>query len=290
MNLSKVILGTVQFGLDYGINNSNGKPSFEECFNILNKSFDFGITTLDTAEVYGDAHNIIGNFHKRNPFKKFKIITKVPHGIVLDDIQSKVEQYLKELEIESIEVLMFHSYDTYIQNYNNINKFERLINKGFINSIGVSVYTNEQIESILADKRITVVQLPFNLFDNETKRGETIKKLKLSGKAVHTRSTFLQGLFFKEINDLSSFFHPLKEQLEKLNELSEKYNISISKMALAYSLKQNNIDQVLIGIDSIKQLEDNFLAFQYQLDEKLMLEINAITIENDEFLNPALWK
>jgi aryl-alcohol dehydrogenase-like predicted oxidoreductase len=61
-------------------------------------------------------------------------------------------------------------------------------------------------------------------------------------------------------------------------------------MALAYSLKQNNIDQVLIGIDSIKQLEDNFLAFQYQLDEKLMSEINAITIENDGLLNPALWK
>ena len=97
-------------------------------------------------------------------------------------------------------------------------------------------------------------------------------------------------MFFKEINDLSSFFYPLKEQLEKLNELSEKYNVSISKMALAYSLKQNNIDQVLIGIDSIKQLEDNFLAFQYQLDEKLMSEINAITIENDELLNPALWK
>lgn len=288
--MQKIILGTVQFGLNYGINNSKGKPSFDECCEILNKSFDFGITTLDTAEAYGDAHKIIGDFHKLNPLKKFKIITKIPHGVILDDVQSKVEQYLKDLEIESIEVLMFHSYDTYIENYNNIDKFESLINKGFIKSIGVSVYTNEQIESLLADKRITVVQLPFNLFDNVNKRGEVIEKLNLSGKMVHTRSAFLQGLFFKETNNLSSFFYPLKEQLEKLKELSEKYNVSISKMALAYSLKQNNIDQVLIGIDSIKQLEDNFLAFQYQLDEKLMSEINAITIEKDELLNPALWK
>jgi aryl-alcohol dehydrogenase-like predicted oxidoreductase len=288
--MQKIILGTAQFGLDYGINNSKGKPSFDECCYILSKSFDYGITTLDTAEAYGDAHKIIGDFHKLNPLKKFKIITKIPHGVILDDVQSKVEQYLKDLEIESIEVLMFHSYDTYIENYKNIDKFESLINKGFIKSIGVSVYTNEQIESLLADKRITVVQLPFNLFDNVNKRGEVIEKLKLSGKMVHTRSAFLQGLFFKEINDLSSFFYPLKEQLEKLNELSEKYNVSIVKMALAYNLKQNKIDQVLIGIDSIKQLEDNFLAFQYQLDEKLMSEINSITIENNELLNPALWK
>ncbi len=288
--IQKIILGTVQFGLNYGINNSNGKPSFDECCEILNKSFDFGITTLDTAEAYGDAHKIIGDFHKLNPLKKFKIITKIPHGVIFDDVQSKVEQYLKDLEIEFIEVLMFHSYDTYIKNYKNIDKFENLINKGFIKSIGVSVYTNEQIESLLADKRITVVQLPFNLFDNVTKRGEVIKKLKLSGKVVHTRSAFLQGLFFKNTNDLNSFFYPLKEELEKLNELSEKYNVSISKMALAYSLKQNNIDQVLIGIDSIKQLEDNYLAFQYQLDEKLISEINSISIENDELLNPALWK
>lgn len=288
--MQKIILGTVQFGLNYGINNSKGKPSSEECFEILNRSFDFGITTLDTAEAYGDAHKIIGDFHKLNPLKKFKIITKIPHGVILDDVQSKVEQYLKDLEIESIEVLMFHSYDTYIENYNNIDKFESLINKGFIKSIGVSVYTNEQIESLFADKRITVVQLPFNLFDNVNKRGEVIEKLKLSGKVVHTRSAFLQGLFFKETNNLSSFFCPLKEELKKLNELSEKYNVSISKMALAYSLMQNNINQVLIGIDSIKQLEDNFSAFHYQLDEKLISEINAITIENDELLNPALWK
>lgn len=288
--MQKIILGTVQFGLNYGINNSKGKPSSEECFEILNRSFDFGITTLDTAEAYGDAHKIIGDFHKLNPLKKFKIITKIPHGVILDDVQSKVEQYLKDLEIESIEVLMFHSYDTYIENYNNIDKFESIINKGFIKSIGVSVYTNEQIESLFADKRITVVQLPFNLFDNVNKRGEVIEKLKLSGKVVHTRSAFLQGLFFKETNNLSSFFCPLKEELKKLNELSEKYNVSISKMALAYSLMQNNINQVLIGIDSIKQLEDNFSAFHYQLDEKLISEINAITIENDELLNPALWK
>ncbi len=288
--MQKIILGTVQFGLNYGINNSKGKPSFDECCDILSKSFDYGITTLDTAEAYGDAHKIIGDFHKMNPLKKFKIITKIPHVDILEDIQSKVEQYLKDLEIESIEVLMLHSYYTYIENYNNIDKFESLINKGFIKSIGVSVYTNEQIELLLSDKRITVVQLPFNLFDNENKRSEVIEKLKLSGKIVHTRSAFLQGLFFKEINDLSSFFYPLKEQLEKLNELSKKYDVSISKMALAYSLKQKNIDKVLIGIDSIKQLEDNFLAFQYQLEEKLMSEINKITIENEELLNPALWK
>ena len=50
---NKLILGTVQFGLDYGINNKLGKPNFKQSCEILSKAFDNGITTLDTAEAYG---------------------------------------------------------------------------------------------------------------------------------------------------------------------------------------------------------------------------------------------
>ena len=71
--MSKFILGTVQMGLDYGINNSIGKISVEESFKILLKAYLSGITTLDTAEVYGEAHQLIGDFHRSHPEFKFQI-------------------------------------------------------------------------------------------------------------------------------------------------------------------------------------------------------------------------
>ena len=75
-------------GLPYGVNNSLGKISFENSCQILAKAFDLGISTLDTAEAYGDAHRVIGEFHKANPKVKFNVITKIPHDI--DDL--KIEE------------------------------------------------------------------------------------------------------------------------------------------------------------------------------------------------------
>ena len=65
--VNKLILGTVQFGLEYGINNLKGKPDKKTVFEILSYANNKGIKYLDTAELYGDAHNLIGEFHKSNP-------------------------------------------------------------------------------------------------------------------------------------------------------------------------------------------------------------------------------
>ena len=62
---NKIILGTVQFGLPYGINNSIGQLNQEAVFEILNYSHENNISTLDTANAYGTATQVIGNFHKQ---------------------------------------------------------------------------------------------------------------------------------------------------------------------------------------------------------------------------------
>jgi aryl-alcohol dehydrogenase-like predicted oxidoreductase len=67
------------------------------------------------------------------------------------------------LHVDVLEVLMFHSFDSYKQNKNKLKDLEILKNNGYLNHIGVSVYTNEQIEALLLEDIITVVQLPFNL-------------------------------------------------------------------------------------------------------------------------------
>jgi aryl-alcohol dehydrogenase-like predicted oxidoreductase len=73
--MERLILGTVQFGLDYGINNAQGKPHQEEVNNILNSAWQQGIRTLDTAYAYGNAEELIGQFHHRQN-QRFQINTK----------------------------------------------------------------------------------------------------------------------------------------------------------------------------------------------------------------------
>lgn len=286
MSIDKLILGTAQLGLNYGINNNLGKPTLDEGNQILDLAFEKGIRTLDTAGVYGTAHKVIGNYHEKNSNNKFKIITKLPKSFNSSDLKLIIKNYLEELNTERIETLMFHSLESY---QNHIDVLETLKSDNVYNKIGVSVYLNEEVDYLINDERIDVVQLPFNLFDNLTKRGKAIKLLKDYGKTVHTRSIFLQGLFFKKIECNNKIVNNLKDELIKILLYSKKYKIGISDMAMSYCLNQDNIDMVIFGVESINQLNENIKSADKKLDERLVDEINSIDIENYNFLNPSKW-
>ena len=287
---SKLILGTVQFGLKYGINNTIGKPKKDEVLSLLKVAYNSGIRLLDTAEAYGNAHQLIGNYHKRQDDFKFKIITKFPHQIKHNLIKSKVLEYLELMNVNTLDVMMFHSFDSFQSNYNSLDTLNELKSDGLIKNIGVSVYTNDQLKSLLNEDLITVVQVPFNLLDNFNVRGDLINQLKIKGKVIHTRSAFLQGLFFKKSSDDISVVQALKPHLKTLNKIVKKQGCSMEELALSYCIKQKNIDNVIIGVDSISQLNANIKAAAYEVNEEALKCINKINVENLDLLNPSLWK
>lgn len=288
--INKLILGTVQMGLDYGVNNHSGKISFEDSCTILSEALENGIELLDTAEAYGNAHQVIGDFHRLNPNVKFKVITKIPHNTEYDKVASKVKKYCDELNVDGLEVLMFHSFDTYENNRPIIAVLNDLKNQGIIKHIGVSVYTNSQIEALLTDDNVTVVQMPFNLLDNEAIRGELMSKMKAKRKFIHTRSAFLQGLFFKEQLENNTVSQQLSSVLVAIKNIAKEENTSISNLALSYCLNQKDIDQVLIGVDSVSQLVDNLKVVSYKMNQDALIKINALKVLNLDLLNPSLWK
>ena len=60
--MNKIVLGTAQFGLDYGINNKRGRIRADEVLRMLDEAASSGIDTVDTAYSYGDSEKIIGDF------------------------------------------------------------------------------------------------------------------------------------------------------------------------------------------------------------------------------------
>lgn len=285
---SKLILGTVQMGLAYGINNTMGKVSLENSHAILKHAFDNGIEILDSAEAYGNAHEVIGSFHKNHPTKSFEIITKLPHQFDAD-INDKVNSYLTDLQVSQLHALLFHSFSSYTENIHNFKVLTDLKDQGKIKHIGVSVYTNEEIEAVLSNNAIDIIQLPFNLFDNLNLRGDILEKAKSKGKIIHTRSALLQGLFFKDIDSDNHTVQKLKNELLQMSAITKSSNTSIAHLALNYCLQQNTIDNVLIGVDSKSQLEDNLQSLNYTLEPSTIQEINTIKVADNTLLNPSLW-
>jgi aryl-alcohol dehydrogenase-like predicted oxidoreductase len=282
------MLGTAQFGLDYGINNTSSKPGQQAVNEILIKAYDSGVRSLDTAEVYGNAHEIIGEFHRQYPSRIFNVVTKLPLNID-GSIDEKIERYLNELHVMQLEGLLFHSYQTYKESKGSMELIDTYKRDGKVKYLGVSVYTNEQAEDVMEDNYVDIIQLPFNLFDNSNLRGEILKKAKSKGKIIHTRSTFLQGLFFSSSPNKNKISLPLADQLSYIHKLSKLSGISLIKISLNYCLQQPLIDNVLIGVDNLDQLNQNLESAGYNLPDEVIDEINAIKIKNVELLNASLW-
>lgn len=288
MKINKVILGTVQFGLKYGINNLFERPDQQQVNKMLNLAFQEGIDCLDTAEAYGNAHSVIGKFHKSFPNVKFDVITKLPQETNLN-VHVKVQQYLKDLNVSRLKGVFFHSFEGYLQNRKGIRDLISLKQDKIIEHIGVSVYTNQQALEVIKDGDIDIIQLPFNLFDNLIQRGDVISIAKRMGKQVHTRSAFLQGLFFSDVDDPRPVVRDLSSELKLLRELSKRFDVSLNAIALNYCLQQPDIDHVIIGVDNLSQLKENIVDIKKNILPSLIYEIDNIKIENSEFLNPSKW-
>ena len=184
---------------------------------------------------------------------------------------------------------MFHSFDSFKSNYKNLDLLNELKLKGYIKNLGVSVYTNDQLKSLIDEDLVTVVQLPFNMLDNVSIRGELLQKLNEKGKLIHTRSAFLQGLFFKNVNDKNLIAQKLKPELQLLRQFTKESNCLMEELALSYCLSQKNIDNVIIGVDSITQLNNNINAASYKIEQETLNRIDSINVEDLELLNPSLW-
>ena len=284
---SKVILGTAQFGMDYGINNTSGKITKSEAFDILNYAFLNGIKELDTATSYGDSEKVIGEYLNNHPKNRFIITTKISNINV--SLEKQVYNSLENLKIEKIDKLLFHSYDVYIHFEKEVKVFYQKFKGILFDELGVSIYTNYEIENLINDPFINRIQSPFNILDNYNKRGTYFEKLYLNGKKVDVRSVFLQGIFFKNLTDIQHNLIPLKKYLDFIRELSNEFNIDINSIAFGYLNSFDFIDRIIFGVDSLEQLKKNLKSLSIKLPKELLKEINSIEIKEEELLNPSLW-
>lgn len=275
--MSKLVLGTVQFGLQYGVN-SAGRPSEDAVKSILTEASKGGITTLDTSSAYGNSEEILGECTTSE--ENFKIVSKYPMGAT--SVFEMFNCSLKRLQVDNLYGYLLHHFEVYKNNPKVWDEFIALKRLGKVQKIGFSLYAPEELQFILDNKSpFDLIQVPFNILDK--KFLPYMKQLHETGVEIHVRSTFLQGLFFKDRNALPEKLQPMKKYLLQLDEFSKKTGLSISEIALNYNLQNPYIDGVLIGVDNVEQLKMNLASVK---DMPIDIEIE---VKEQEFLNPVNW-
>jgi aryl-alcohol dehydrogenase-like predicted oxidoreductase len=284
--VEKISIGGAKFGYDYDyLNNSKILDKNTVC-DILKASLSFGIHTLDTASGYGVSEQVIGDCMYMNNFKKMKIVTKVGHELDKDFL---IENSLKKLKIKSVYAILFHNFKNFKKNPSYYDKLIIKKKEKKIEKIGFSLYFPEELEYLLnLDIPLDLVQLPFSIFDQRFE--SYFSELKKRGVEIHTRSTFLHGLYFKKSHQLSAHFNKIKKQLDSLKELSDLYNIDIAAICLKFSLQKKDIDKVIIGVDNLDILSKNIgFASSADMSIKISDELSRYSIQDKNILFPHNW-
>lgn len=281
----KITLGTVQFGINYGISNTHGVPSDAELKAIFSTASAAGIEQLDTAQAYGNAEERLGLFSGNN----FKVITKFPAVASEAALENTLSQSLSRLKSDSVYGYLAHNADVLIEKPFLWETLQKAKSDNKIKKIGFSLYSPEQLEKLLELNCIPdLVQLPYSILDRKFESKLYI--LKELGTEIHVRSVFLQGLYFMDPDQLPEKLRPLQPALAELREICRENNVSVGDAALNYAISNPNIDQIVMGVETAAQLEENIrMVSNWKSDSSVFSKIEAIEIKDKSLLNPVNW-
>ena len=269
-SISKMSLGTVQFGLHYGIANDVGKPPEEQSFEMIKAALDGGVTSIDTARAYGDSEDIIGRYFKKNPENIPFISTKVPPFPEADvkllekHIIESVETSLEALGLNKVENIMLHNGVSLFRYGDETAKIMGdLVRRGYCDMVGASVYDAKEIDKMLTYEEYTSTQIPMSIFDQRLINGGYVEKLASRGFTVFVRSVFLQGLFFLDPDKITDpiLLEHAKPRIQKLRELSEKEGMSVTELAISFLRDYPGVTSLVLGSDNAQQVKANVQHF-----------------------------
>ncbi len=287
---SKLGLGTAQWGMQYGVSNKQGQTPPEEVNRILKLAHSAGISILDTASLYGNAEQALG----QSNLSSFRVITKTPKfGKNLgsngdaDHLVQAFTESLQKLCLESVYGLLIHNAEDVLapNGYQLIDALEDLKSQGFVAKIGISVYGSSQIRKALDLFKPDIIQLPINVLDQRLIQDGTIDHLSDLGIEVHARSAFLQGLLLMSINEIPNYFEPWMPLLSKWHRFCSEQLISPLHAALSFVCSLKGVSYAVVGVQDHNQLKE-ILENSTPLNS---LDFNQFASDSVKLIDPSAW-
>lgn len=283
-----VVIGSAQFGMDYGVTNKTGLTPNDEIAKILSYCKDKKINFIDTASDYGDAEQKLG----ANDLNSFYVSSKLKLDhkyISYKRFKNNIIKSLDNLNIRSLYCLLIHNPNELDEDNFLLYKefFLKAKSEGLINNIGISIYEPEILRRLDFDW-VDLFQAPFNLFDNRLFSSGLLKKFKKAKKIIQVRSIFLQGVLLSDFNKLPNYFRRFKNEFAYLDLFCEENSISRLEASIYFLRLFSDIDQVIIGVESLKQLKEINSVLESDYDGLNKFEV-FIKDRSTDLIDPRNW-
>ena len=284
----KLALGSVQFGLPYGIANQDGQVSRDEAKVIIENARLAGVDTLDTAIAYGESEVCLGEVGVAG----FKIVTKLP--AIPDNIQDvdcwvsdQMQASLQRLNVTSLYAVLLHRPNQLLGPKGEAlsQALEKLKATGLVQKIGISIYAPAELDLVMDIMPFDIVQAPFNVVDQRLYMSGWMQKLYSSGVEIHTRSAFLQGLLLMAPASVPKRFNYWLPLWNEWHSWLSMNKISAVEACIGFVNAFPQITKVVVGVVSYEQLQQIIMASK--LDVHPVWPV--ISSDDERLINPSRW-
>ena len=292
----KLALGTVQFGLRYGVANTTGQPAEAEVVDILQHAAGAGVAVLDTACLYGDSEAVLGRCLPAG--HRFKIVTKTPKFTGIDGataatvLKAAFAESCQRLRLPRLYGLLAHDANDLIGSEGDAiwQAMQELQAEKHVLRIGASVYNGSQIDALLQRYPIDLVQLPLSVLDQRLIQSGHLDRLAERNIEVHVRSAFLQGALLMPPDHLPAHLAGLRPCLEQISARAVDLGIAPLEAALRFVSGLKQVAAVVCGVDSVAQFDQLASALE-QPEVALSAEDAAACACRDTLLlDPSQWR
>lgn len=277
--MKPVLLGTAQWGLDYGITNSRGILEAEALRSIVSEANSWGIETLDTSPAYGTAESRIPLFAPA-----FRIQTKCLAGE--DSQQTPSESFRHSVSECGVrpERLLIHDWSSASPHAraNAVREIEALRESGEVLAVGVSAYSEADVEDALSMfTTLDVVQVPTSILDQRLVGSSIIETARSGSTRIQARSIFLQGVLLS--GDTRFSRHP---DVLSFNARAVAIGVTQLELAIAFLAAQEWIDEVTFGVTSSSELKAIMKAMAHS---NAVEDLTDLASSDHLLLDPRSW-
>jgi aryl-alcohol dehydrogenase-like predicted oxidoreductase len=290
----KLVLGTVQFGLDYGITNQDGKPSQKTVSEILEVARSNNIELLDSASGYGDSEDRLGKLFDQS--KSFEITSKTPNwnGSPPADCAEQVRKTFvtsqKNLHRKRLTGLMVHFARDLLsaQGVEIWGTLSELKSNGDIDHAGISFYADDPIEDLINKYSPDFIQVPVNVLDQRLLNNGLLKQIRDKGIEIHVRSVFLQGVILTPLTRLPAQFSELADVLGKFTRICQREKMSQLEGALNFVKSIKEVSSVVVGVTTPGELQNICEAFNRHPGK--FVDWASTQCDVPELIDPRFWQ
>lgn len=295
---SRLMLGTVQFGLPYGVANRAGQPAYADVVAIVAAAIAGGVTCFDTAAAYGTSEEVLGKaLRELRAANRVAVVTKT-QPLAPDElasparaaraIEASVEASRCRLGLDCLPLVLFHRETDAI----HLDALLALRDRGWLRAAGVSCDNRPGPAAELATRAgVAALQVPANVLDPRHWQGGSFAAAARRGVAVFVRSVYLQGLLLMPEADIPEPLRPVVPARRALEALAAEAGISVAELAARFMLGLEGVTSLVMGVDTVSQLEHNLaLVGRGPLDPALAAAVTAAIPSLPEVVvSPPLW-